>query len=168
MESKKAQSCLRTFLEVSQIQIDERNKRIRRKESFKSILDSSKKTEVNKEISLLVQERNQIQGRLDCVRLEMLDMILDNPSLVSSKLLAKKGCKDVVSFVKQEKETIELRGVYQYYPCSINEVLNIGLSVSSKDYVSFSFFDKPQTEATKKDIEVAVDEKNIKIMTKSL
>ena len=38
MESKKAQSCLRTFLEVSQIQIGERNKRIRRKESFKSIL----------------------------------------------------------------------------------------------------------------------------------
>lgn len=168
MESKKAQSCLRTFLEVSQIQIDERNKRIKRKEAFKSILDSSKKSEVNREISVLVQEKNQIQGRLDCVRLEMLDMILDNPSLVSSNLLAKKGCKDVVSFVKQERENIELRGVYQYYPCSINEVLNIGLSASSKDFVSFSLFDKPQTEATKKDIEVAVSEKNIRLMTKSL
>lgn len=167
MESKKAQSCLRTFLEVSKIQIDERNTRIRRKEAFKGIWDAQKKTAVNKEISALVQERNQIQGRLDCVRLEMLDMILDNPSLVSPKLLAKKGCHDVVSFVKQEKEEIELRGVYQYYPCSISEVLNIGLS-AHKDDVSFSMFDKPQTEATKTDVKSAVDEKNIKIMTKSL
>ena len=167
MESKKAQSCLKTFLEVSKIQIDDRNAKIRRKEAFKGIWDVEKKSIINREISALVQERNQIQGRLDCVRLEMLDMILDNPSLVSSKLLAKKGCSDVVSFVKQEKEDIELRGLYQDYPCSISEVLNIGLS-AHKDDVSFSLFDKPQTEATKTDVKSAVDEKTVKIMTKSL
>lgn len=167
MESKKAQSCLRTFLEVSQIQINDRNTRIKRKEALKGILDTSKKTQVNNEISVLAQERNQIQGRLDCVRLEMLDMILDNPSLISTKLLAKKGCSDVVTFVKQEKEDIELRGLYKEHPCSINEVLNIGLS-AHKDDVSFSFFDKRQTEATKRDVEVAVDAKNVKVMTKTL
>lgn len=167
MESKKAQSCLRTFLEVSQIQINDRNTRIKRKEALKGILDTSKKTQVNNEISVLAQERNQIQGRLDCVRLEMLDMILDNPSLISAKLLAKKGCSDVVTFVKQEKEDIELRGLYKEHPCTINEVLNIGLS-AHKDDVSFSFFDERQTEATKRDVEVAVDAKNVKVMTKSL
>ena len=167
MESNKARSCLKTFLEVSQIQIDMRNDSIRRKNSFKKWLDVERKSDVNKEIEALVQERCQIQGRLDSVRLEILDMVLDNPSLISPRLLAKKGCGSVVEFVKKEKETIELRGLAEQHPCSIAEVLNIGLSAKS-DEVSFSLFDKLQTEATLQDVKTAVSEKNVKIMTKSM
>lgn len=167
MESKTAQSCLKTFLEVSQIQIDMRSESIRRKNSFKKWLDSESKSYINREIHELVEERSKIQGRLDSVRLELLDVILDNPSLISQRLLNKKGCSNVVEFVKQEKENIELRGLYQDNPCSIAEVLNIGLSAKS-DEVSFSLFDKPQTEATKQDVKNAVNEKVVKVMTKRM
>lgn len=167
MESNKAKSCLQTFLEVSKVQIDMRNDSIRRKNSFKKWLDTERKSDINREIEVLVDERNKIQGRLDSVRLEILDMVLDNPSLISPRLLAKKGCSSVVEFVKQEKEIIEIRGLAEQYPCSIAEVLNIGLSAKS-DEVSFSLFDKPQTEATLQDVKMAVSEKNVKIMTKSM
>lgn len=167
MESSKARSCLKTFLEVSQIQIDMRNDSIKRKNSFKKWLDTEKKSDINREIEVLVKERCRIQGRLDSVRLEILDMVLDNPSLISPRLLAKKGCSSVVEFVKNEKESIELRGLAEQYPCSIAEVLNVGLSAKSEE-VSFSMFDKPRYEATKQDVESAVDVKNVKIMTKSM
>lgn len=167
MESNKAKSCLKTFLEVSQIQLALRDKAIQKKQRIKLFLDTSKKTEVNQEIVELKYGRSQIQGRLDSVRLEMLDMILDEPSLISPRIIAKKGCSSVVEFVKQEKESIELRGLYKEFPCSIAEVLNKGLEAQQTD-ISFSMFDKPQIEATKQDVKVAVDEKNIKIMTKSM
>lgn len=167
MESTNAKSCLKTFLEVSQIQIDMKNKALKRKSTLKGFLDVSKKSEINREMEQIIQERNQIQGRLDAVRLEMLDMILEEPSLISSKLLAKKGCTSVVDFVKQEKEAIELRGLYKENHCSISEILNIGLS-AHKDDVSFSMFDKPQLTATEQDVKKAVDYKNVKVMTKTM
>ena len=167
MESKEAQSCLKTFLEVSQIQIDMRNDSIKRKKALKRWLDSESKSYINREIYEITQERCQIQGRLDSVRLELLDMILENPSLISRRLLAKKGCSSVVDFVKQEKETIELRGLYQDNPCSIAEILNIGLS-AKKPEVSFSMFEEPKLEATDRDVKNAVSEKVVKVMTKRM
>ena len=167
MESKEAQSCLKTFLEVSQIQIDMRTDSIKRKNALKKWLDSEHKSYVNREIHEITEERCRIQGRLDSVRLELLDMILDNPSLISPRLLAKKGCSSVTQFVKQEKETIELRGLYQENPCSIAEILNIGLS-AKKPEVSFSMFEEPKLEATDRDVKNAVSEKVVKVMTKRM
>lgn len=167
MEVNKAKSCLRTFLEVSKIQIDEKDRIIKKKSALKAFYDSSKKTEVNGEISALVDEKAKIQGQLDSVRLEILDMILENPSLISAKLLAKKGCSSVSEFVEGEKSSIELRGLYSQYPCSIADVLNVGLSASKDDF-SLSLFDKPQTEATVNDVKSSVDEKNVKVMIKSM
>lgn len=159
MDTEKAKSCLRTFLEVSEIQINIRESAIKRKNSWKKILDSSKTREVNIKIMELIEEKHKIQGRLDCVRLEILDMILDEPSLISEKLLAKKGCSSVTEFVKREKEQIELRGLYNKYPCSIEEILGIAVNAGSEEY-------KPKV--TKEDVKAAVDTKNVKIMTKSL
>ena len=68
---------------------------------------------------------------------------------------------------KKEKETIELRGLYQDHPCSISEILNIGLS-AKKEEVSFSMFEEPKLEATDRDVKNAVSEKVVKIMTKRM
>ena len=94
-------------------------------------------------------------------------MILENPALISQRLLAKKGCSNVVEFVKQEKESIELRGLYQDHPCSIAEVLNVGLS-AKKEEVSFSMFEEPKLEATDRDVKNAVNDKVVKVMTKRM
>lgn len=156
MDTEKARSYLKTFLEVSEIQISIKESAIKRKNSWKRILDRSKISAVNAKIMELIEEKHKIQGRLDCVRLEMLDMILDEPSLVSDKLLAKKGYSSVTEFVRHEKENIELRGLYKKYPCSIETILGIAVDVGSCEKV------------TKNDVKAAVDAKNVKIMTKSL
>lgn len=167
MDSKKAQSCLKTFLEVSKIQIGERNSEIRGLERQKAIAEVGRKSLLNERISVIIRERDKVQGRLDSVRLEILDMILDNPSLVSDKLIQRKGYSSIVDFVKGEKETIELRGLHEENPCSIAEVLNIGLS-SQKDE-GFSLFEERQTEATESDVKSAVnDRKVVKTMIKSM
>jgi uncharacterized protein (UPF0297 family) len=99
MDTEKARSYLKTFLEVSEIQISIKESAIKRKNSWKRILDRSKISAVNAKIMELIEEKHKIQGRLDCVRFEMLDMILDEPSLVSDKLLAKKGYSSVTQIV---------------------------------------------------------------------
>lgn len=168
MEQKKAQSCLRTFLEVSQIQIDEKEKEIRRKERFKKFLDVSKKSEINREMERLNSEKNKIQGRLDSVRLEILSMLVDRLDLITEDMIVSRRCSNALEFIKQEKEDIELRGMYKYYPCSIAEVLNVGLSVG-EEKEDFSLFEKyKQTEATKEDVKAAVNLKNVKIMIKNM
>ena len=164
MESKKAQSCLKTFLEVSKIQIDLRqnqiNKILQRRDYQQ---DDNRST-----VKVLVEERDRIQGNLDSVRLEILDMIAKDNSLISSKLLRKKEYSSVSEFISFEKTIIEDRGLFKKYPCSIEEVLNSGLS---------SNVVKEETIFTKKDIEKASEsdvvnavssEKIIKTMIKTL
>ncbi len=168
MDGKKAQSCLKTFLEVSKIVIDERNREIRGLERQKAVSESGRKSILNERISVIVREREKVQGRLDSVRLEMLDMILDDPSLISPRTIAKKGCDSVASFVKKEKESIELRGSYRENPYSISDVLSIALA-NEKEKMSFSLFDEGQKEVTKDDIKSAVNsEKVVKTMIKTL
>lgn len=158
MDTEKARCYLKTFLEVSEIQIGIREGAIKRKTSMKRIFDSEGKRRANVKIMELIEEKHQIQGRLDCVRLEMLDMILENPSLISEKMLVKKGCSSVTEFVKREKENIELRGLYSKYPFSISQILEIAMS-SSEEY-------KPKV--TPGDVKATIDTKNVKIMTKYL
>ena len=168
MEQKKAQSCLKTFFEVSKIQIDKRDKDIQRKIKLKRFLDVKKKSEINREIEIIVEERNRIQGQLDCVRLEVLDMMLDRLDLVTEEMIVKKQCANALEFIKQEKEDIELRGMYKLYPCSIEEVLNVGLS-ACREEVSFSLFDESgSNKATKEDVQSAVNPKNVKMMIKNM
>ena len=158
MDTEKAKSCLKTFLEVSEIQISIRDGAIKRKNSMKRIMDSEGRKRANTKIMELTKEKNKLQGQLDCVRLEILDMILDDPSLISSKMLEKKGCSSVTEFVKREKESIELRGLYSEYPFSISKILEIAIG-SSEEY-------KPKV--TPNDVKSTVDTKNVKVMTKYL
>ena len=158
MDTEKAKSCLKTFLEVSEIQIRIRESAIKRKNSMKRIMDSESKNKVNTKIMELTREKLRIQGQLDCVRLEILDMILDDPSLISKKMLEKKGCSSVTEFVKREKANIELRGLYSEYPFSISKVLEIAMS-SSEEY---------RPKVTPNDVKATVDTKNVKVMTKYL
>ena len=168
MDHKKAQSCLRTFLEVSQMQIDEREREIRKKERFKRFFDVSKKSEINKETEILGLEKNRIQGRLDSVRLEILSMLVDRLDLVTEEMIVSRQCSNALDFIKKEKEAIELRGLYRDYPCSILEVLNCGLSAQTTS-VSFSLFDEPvKKEANEDDVKASVSLKNVKIMIKSM
>lgn len=169
MDSKKAQSCLKTFLEVSKIQIDIRNKSIKRKNMFKSYMEVSRISQVNEEITALIEERDRIQGKLDSVKLEMLDMIEENPNLVSGKLLSKKGYTSVGEFIKEERESIAMRNLARWNPFGISDVLDIALKNQGTEIdFSRSLFDKPQTEVYKSDITAAVDTKNVKTMIKTL
>lgn len=152
MNMMKTQDCLRTFLKVSQIQIDNRENVIRKQNLIK-------KDDSNIKFMRLVEEKNKIQGNLDCVRLEILDILLDDPSLISDTFLVKKGYESISDFVKNEKEKIELRGLYKEYPFSIEKILEIALESEEDIY-------KPVV--TKGDVLSSVNIKNVKTMIKFL
>ena len=69
---------------------------------------------------------NIIQGRLDCVKLEMINMILEDNSLISSSLISKAGYDSVVDFVFFESKKIFDRNLYRDNPFSIEELLKVG------------------------------------------
>jgi len=161
MEIKKARSCLKNFLKISEQQIKEKTKMIKKKEATKDLFDASKKTKINSEISSLTSEINQIQGRLDSVRLEILDMILANPKLISDSIIAKKHCCSYIDFAKKEGEKIYRRGLYKKYPYTIKEAMNSVFDDYKDIYVS-------PIQATDEDVIAAVTSKNIKIMNKTM
>ncbi len=168
MKSKDARHCLRTFLEVSQLQIDSRNAKVKRLDFRKTFLNTAKKREVNEEIDKLLEERNAIQGRLDSVRLEMLDIIKKDPCLLSNDLLCKKGYYSVSQLVDDEKSKILERGSYRDNPYSIADVLNVVLSTTASDN-DFSLFTSATIKATPLDVENASRNKqNVKKMIKKM
>lgn len=155
----KVKKYLRTFLEMSEVQINIRENAIKRKNSWKRILDTSKANEVNERIMELIEEKHKIEGQLDCVRLEMLDIILEDSSLISDDLLYKMDCHSVDGFVEREKEKIKQRGLYAKYPCSIADVLNTALSFNDENH---------SIKITQNETKIAVNVKNVKIMIKNL
>lgn len=170
MDSKSAQRCLKTFLEVSKIQINNRERTIKNKTNMKKLFDSSKKSMVNEEIGQLVEERDRIQGRLDSVRLEVLNILSSNPFLVPEEVIVKKQRGTALDLIEREKAKIEERGLYKKYPCSINEVLTVALnSEFGDDRISFSLFDsKKEKKVTENMILSSVNQKNVKMMIKSM
>lgn len=171
MDSKSAQMCLKTFLEVSKIQIENMDKTIKNKNNMKRFFDSSKKTVVNEEIDRLIEEREKTLGRLDSVRLEVLDILSSNPFLVSEEVIVKRRCGTALDLIEREKAKIEERGLYKKYPCSINEVLAVALnSQVGEDKISVSLFDLPRKEESVSDdmILSSVNQKNVKLMIKSM
>lgn len=155
MEEKNLQRYLQTFLEISEVQIKIKEKEIKRKQSFKRMMDSNKNTIINAEIMDILEVKHKLEGHLDCIRLEILNMILEDPSLISERVLKKNDCNSVLEFVKQEKEKIELRGLYDKYPFSIDDVLNLSLDDKRNAY-------------SKEEIKLSVDRKIVKTMIKSL
>lgn len=171
MDSKSAQRCLKTFLEVSKIQINNKDRAIKDKTNMKRLFDSAKKTVVNEEIDQLVEERDKIQGRLDSVRLEVLDILSSDPFLVPEEIIVKKRCGTALDLIEREKAKIEERGLYKQYPCSINEILTVALNGHvMEDKISFSLFDSPKkVETVSEDMILSsVNQKNVKIMIKSM
>jgi len=167
MESKQARNYLKIFLEVSQIQINIRDKAINGRESFKKFLSNDRKVEAEKKIKSLKLERDRIEGRLDSVRLEILDMIVDKPDLVSDEILSKKNYSSVSEFIAKEKEKIEERGLYKKHPYSISEILDIALTTGINE-MNILVFENQQLESTSSDVKAAVDSKNVKTMFKSM
>lgn len=171
MKTKNVKRDLSVFLEVSKLQVESYNKAIKRLEKKKSLLSSRGKTYVNEQISELSVSRDETLGHLDSVRLELLDVIAENPELISAEMLAKKGHKCVATFVEAAQTEIRNRGLSDKYPFSIADVLTIGLSETAKpSYEQPSLFRDPVVRPrSTKDVEMASKNREIvKTMIKTL
>ena len=170
METKKAKRDLSVFLEVSKLQVESYNRAIKRLEKKKGFLSSSGKSYVNQQISELSASRDETLGHLDSVRLEILDVVAQNPELISDDLLAKKGHKCVATFVEAEQTEIRNRGLSDKYPFSIADVLTVGLSEMAKSSCEQpSLFRDPVVRPSTNDVEMASKNREIvKTMIKTL
>ncbi len=170
METKKAKRDLSVFLEVSKLQVESYNRAIKRLEKKKGFLSSSGKSYVNQQISELSASRDETLGHLDSVRLEILDVVAQNPELISDDLLAKKGHKCVATFVEAEQTEIRNRGLSDKYPFSIADVLTVGLSEMAKSSCEQpSLFRDPVVRPSTNDVEIASkNRETVKTMIKTL
>ncbi len=163
MEKVDASRLLKTFSKVSNLRINEFDRSIRGYSLLNAFSNSQKISANNGKIQNLILERNCVQGRLDSVKLEVLNMLMANPELCDGRELRKMGFETIFDFVEEEKERISLRGLYSDNPCSIKEILIQGATALED---KCDFFDEEPIIITNSDVVNAVDKKSVKVLFK--
>lgn len=141
MEKVDASRMLKTFFKVSNLRINDFDRSIRGYSLLNAFSNSKRISANNGKIQDLILERNRVQGRLDSVKLEILNMLMNNPKLCDVKDLKKKGFEDIFELVEEETERIKVRGLYFDNPCSVKDVLVQGVT-ELKDKRDFWGYDE--------------------------